>query len=72
MTTPTHTLDAGYAGWFRACRAARWTRIAAGDDYGEASLRTADALAAVRGGESIVVRMNVNPNGPTRRRRIAR
>ena len=61
------TVDAGWAGYWRPQRGVPWTRIASGDSYDDAWGRTLDALAPVKCGDTVVLRLDVDPNGPPAR-----
>ncbi len=62
-------LDVGWAGWWRPRKGVPWTRLAVGDDYSSTWGATLDALAAVHGGESLVTRIDTDPNAAAKRRR---
>ena len=61
MTT-TPPKGVGYGGWWRAGRKSAWTRIAVADGYDECWGALLDALQSVHGGDSVVLRLNTDPN----------
>ena len=67
MTTSTQTAVA-FTGWYRPHRGVPWTRLVCAATYDDAWGLLLDATRNTRGGESIVVRVDTDPNAPPRRR----
>lgn len=63
MTTAT---TPAFRGWWRPNRRTAWTKLAEGPDYATALDRLIEAVARVRGGDSVVLRACEDPNGPAR------
>jgi hypothetical protein len=66
MTTTATT--PAWRGWFRANRQCTWACLAEGDTYSETLDRLLDALASMKGGESVVLRGGAHPDGPPHNR----
>jgi hypothetical protein len=71
MITSTPEPRAAFAGWSRPNKRVPWTRLVDGPTYDAAWAALLDATAGMRGGESLVVRADVNPNAPAPRRYTA-
>jgi hypothetical protein len=58
------TTGGSWVGWWRPGGGTEWTRLAEGDSYDECLAALLDALASVRGGDSMVIQAGRHPERP--------
>ena len=66
MSTATPDAPPVFIGWWRPRKGLPWMRIAEGADYDTTLGRLVEALSAMRGGDSVVLRAGEDPNAPAR------